>query len=169
MLAEGFLDDVELAVLCQPLDGEDFGPFGLNRQNRARLHRETVHMDDTGPALAGVAADMRAGEAQLFADVLNQQGARFDVGSDGFAVHRHGHGGHRWPPGYDLKQMRLESSPRRHWRQVFAFGGLSSTRGFGPARPWRRGDWPLLEMRTGSPPDQTAVGPSSVRATTRSR
>jgi hypothetical protein len=29
---------------------------------------------------------------------LHQQGARFDVASDGFAVHRHGYGRHDLPP-----------------------------------------------------------------------
>ena len=48
-----------------------------------------VHVDDAGAALRGVAADMGAGEPQVLAQVLHQQGARVDVGGDGFAVHRH--------------------------------------------------------------------------------
>ena len=40
-------------------------------------------MHDAGAALAGVAADMRAGEAQILAQELHQQRARIDVGGDG--------------------------------------------------------------------------------------
>ena len=36
-------------------------------------------MHDAGAALAGVAADMGAGEAELFAQELDQQGARLEV------------------------------------------------------------------------------------------
>ena len=49
-------------------------------------------MDDAGAALAGVAADMRAGEAEILAQELNQQRARLDVAGDRLAVHGHGHG-----------------------------------------------------------------------------
>ncbi len=38
-----------------------------------------VHMDDAGAALARVAADMGAGEAQILAQELHQKRARLDV------------------------------------------------------------------------------------------
>ena len=63
-------------------------------EHRAGLHRAAVQMHDAGAALAGVAADMRAGEAQVLAQELHQQRARIDVGGDGLAVHRHADGGH---------------------------------------------------------------------------
>ena len=53
-----------------------------------------VEMDDAGAALARVAADMGAGEAQGLAQELHEQRARLDVAGDGFAVHRHADGGH---------------------------------------------------------------------------
>ena len=53
-----------------------------------------VHMDDAGAALARVAADMGAGEAQSLAQELHQKRARLDVSGDGFPVHRHADGGH---------------------------------------------------------------------------
>jgi hypothetical protein len=37
---------------------------------------------------------MRAGEAQVLAQELHQQGARVDITGDGFTVHRQGDGGH---------------------------------------------------------------------------
>ena len=50
--------------------------------------------DDAGAALAGVAADMGAGEAEMLAQELHQQGAVLDRAGHRLAVHRHGHGGH---------------------------------------------------------------------------
>ena len=44
-------------------------------------------MDDAGAALAGVAADMRAGQAEVLAQILDQQRARIDVRRRGLAVH----------------------------------------------------------------------------------
>ena len=47
--------------------------------------------------MAGLAADMRAGEAELLAQEMDEQGARLDQRFDGLAVHLHcdlgfGHG-----------------------------------------------------------------------------
>ena len=57
------LNRVECAVRsCLPLDGGNLRPFGLKRQHGAGFHRLAVHMDNTGSALAGVAAHMGAGE-----------------------------------------------------------------------------------------------------------
>ena len=49
-------------------------------------------MHDAGAALRGVAADMGAGQAKVFAQKLHQQGSGIDIGGDGFAVHRHRNG-----------------------------------------------------------------------------
>ena len=55
-------------------------------------------MDDAGAALAGVAADMRAGQAELLAQQLHEQGAALDLGRHRLAVDRHGNLGHRASP-----------------------------------------------------------------------
>src|SRR6201986_831956 len=47
-------------------------------------------MDDAGAALRGVAADMGTGEAQVFAQKLDQQGTGVDIGANGVAVDDHG-------------------------------------------------------------------------------
>ena len=49
-------------------------------EHRAGLDRAAVEVHHAGAALAGVAADMRAGEPQVLAQELHQQGARIDVG-----------------------------------------------------------------------------------------
>jgi hypothetical protein len=56
-------------------------------------------MNDAGSALRGVAADMGAGEPQVLAEELHQQGALFDIAGHGFAVHGHGYLRHSVLPG----------------------------------------------------------------------
>ena len=56
------------------------------------LHGPAVDMHDAGAALAGVAADVRAGQAQVLAQELHEQRARLDVGCDRFAVDGHRYG-----------------------------------------------------------------------------
>ena len=48
-------------------------PCGLSGQHGAGFHRPAVDMDDAGAALAGVAADMGAGQVQIFAQEMDQQ------------------------------------------------------------------------------------------------
>jgi hypothetical protein len=45
-------------------------------------------MHDTGAALAGVAADMRAGQIQMLTQKMDKDGPVLDVGRDRLAVHR---------------------------------------------------------------------------------
>jgi hypothetical protein len=44
------------------------------------------HVNGAGAALRGVAAHVGAGELQVFADQLHEQGALVDAHVDGFAV-----------------------------------------------------------------------------------
>ena len=88
------------------------GPFGSARPSMvmtsapSSCQTKTVQaftalpfdVDHAGAALGGVAAHMGAGEPQVLAQVLHQQGARIDVTGDGFAVHRQCDGGHGFPP-----------------------------------------------------------------------
>ena len=88
-------------------------------------------MHDAGAALRGVAADMRAGEPQVLAQELHQQGARIDIAGDGFAVHRHGNGRHDIPP---------NSGPKSPLFAPLGPGGDSGSksRRFGPDALWNR-------------------------------
>src|SRR3546814_5300554 len=92
MLAERLLHRVQRVTLRQALDGRDVGTFRLDRQHGAALDGIAVVVDDAGAALAGVAAHMGAGEAKLFTQKLNEQGARLDLTLRRLAVHRHGNG-----------------------------------------------------------------------------
>ena len=59
-----------------------FAPLRLRGEHVARLHRAAVDVDGARAALAGVAADVRAGEPQVVAQELDEQRARVDVGVD---------------------------------------------------------------------------------------
>ena len=52
---------------------------GLDREDRAGLRAAAVDEDGAGAALARVAADVRAGEAQVLAQEVDEQQARVDV------------------------------------------------------------------------------------------
>src|SRR3546814_3542080 len=54
------------------------GAVGLHRQQRTGLGGVAVDVDDAGAALAGVAADMGPGQAQVLAQELNEQSAGLD-------------------------------------------------------------------------------------------
>ena len=55
------------------------GAVGLHREDRAGLRAAAVDEDGAGAALAGVAADVRAGQAQLLAQEVDEQHAGLDV------------------------------------------------------------------------------------------
>src|SRR5262249_49129110 len=94
ILAEGFLHRMELAVLCKALDRGDLGTRRLDGEHRAGLHRAPVHVDDARAALAGVAADMRAGESELVAQEIDEQRAVLGIDRYRLPVHLHGNGCH---------------------------------------------------------------------------
>jgi hypothetical protein len=83
---EGLLDRVALGPLRQAFDAGDPPTLGLQRQHGAALHRLAVEQHRAGAALAGVAADMRAGQAQLLAQYFDQQALRLDLQLHGPAV-----------------------------------------------------------------------------------
>ena len=87
LFPEPGLDRMQIAVLCQPLDGRDLRPAGLDREDRARLRAAAVDDHRAGAALAGVAADVRAGQAQLLAQEVHQQQPGFNVRLADLAVH----------------------------------------------------------------------------------
>ena len=89
-------DGVELRP-AEGLGGLDVGPPGLEGERRAGLHGDAVEVNDAGPALRRVAADMRAGQPQVLAQELDQERSGVDIGGDGFSVHRHRNGWHGIP------------------------------------------------------------------------
>jgi hypothetical protein len=69
--AEGGLHRVQLVALGDALDGRDVGAGGLSGQHGAGFDRPALDMDGEGAALAGVAADMRPGQIEIFAQQMD--------------------------------------------------------------------------------------------------
>jgi hypothetical protein len=86
--AEGFLHRVQRAGSGEALNGGHGGAVGLDREDIARLDRPAIQVDRAGAALRGVAADVGAGQAQLFAQELDQEGVGFYLRVNGLAVDR---------------------------------------------------------------------------------
>ena len=63
MLAKRLLHRMQRAVrIGDALDRGDLGTIGLADEHRAGLHRLAVQIDGAGAAMAGIAADMGAGQ-----------------------------------------------------------------------------------------------------------
>ena len=90
-LAERRLQRVQLGAVRggQALDRRDRGAVGLHGEHQARAHRLAVHQHGAGAADAVLAADVRAGEAELVAQEVAEQQARLDLGGVGRAVDGH--------------------------------------------------------------------------------
>ena len=68
-----------VVAVGEALDGHDLGAVGLDREHRAGLDRPAVDVDGAGAALAGVAADVRAGQVEVLAQRLDEEASRLDV------------------------------------------------------------------------------------------
>ena len=79
MVVEGLLERGQLAVGGEPLDRLDAGAVGLDREHHAALHEHAVDDDAAGAAVAGVAADVAAGQLEVVADEVDEQPARLDL------------------------------------------------------------------------------------------
>src|SRR5579884_564549 len=104
LLPEALLQGMKLAVLLQPLDGQQLAAIGLDCQQRAGLDVLAVQNDRAGATVRGVTADVRPGQPERLADEVDQQQPRLDLGSARLAVDgdRDGEaflwGDHRAPP-----------------------------------------------------------------------
>ena len=94
---EAVLQRVQLTVLRESFDRGDLGALGLHGEDRAGLGAAAVDEDRAGAALAGVAADVRAGQIQLLAQEVHEECARLDVRFAHLAVHVDRNLGHGVP------------------------------------------------------------------------
>ena len=60
-------------------DRRDRGAVGLDGEHRARLHGPAIDVDGARAALAGVAADVGAGQVEVLAEGLDEEASRLDV------------------------------------------------------------------------------------------
>ena len=75
MGVEGLLERRQLAALGEPLDRADARAVGLDGEEHAALHELAVEDDAAGAAVAGVAADVAAGEVEVVADEVDRAAA----------------------------------------------------------------------------------------------
>src|SRR5690349_19593495 len=92
MVGERLLQRRQLVALAEALDGLDRRPVGLDGEHHAALHERAVHDHRARAAVAGVAADMAPGEAQIVAQKMDQQAPRVDVALVPDTVDLDGHG-----------------------------------------------------------------------------
>ena len=78
VLDEGGLHRVQLVRRAQAFDGGDAVAVVHHRQRQARVDPATVDDDRAGAALAVVAALLGAGQVQVFAQRIEQRGARVE-------------------------------------------------------------------------------------------
>src|SRR5262245_1003530 len=89
---KALLQDMQRAVgIGHALDRRDLGTLGLNGEHRAALYRLAVEIDRTGAAMGGVAADVRASQIEMFAEVVDEQRARLNEAVDLMAIHAQPH------------------------------------------------------------------------------
>ena len=94
VLVKRLLHRMQRFCASDSFDGRDLGPFGGNGQHRAGFYGFAIYMNDTGAALACVAADMSTCQCHGFADEADEQRVVRHVGTDSFPVQREIHVGH---------------------------------------------------------------------------
>src|SRR5438477_6854587 len=85
-ITERLLDRMQRVARGEALDSHDLCPARLHCKHGARLDRTAVKMDGAAAALAGVAANMRSGEAELITQEVGQKRAVFDFAGARLAV-----------------------------------------------------------------------------------
>ena len=74
---KALLQRMQVALLGQAFDGLDLGPFGFGGKDDAAIDRQAVHQHGAGAAIAVVAAFFGPGQAQVFAQDLEEALPRF--------------------------------------------------------------------------------------------
>ena len=87
LLPEAFLQWVQLIALGQAFDRHDFGAVRLDREDRAGFGASAVDEHRAGAALTRIAADVRAGEVEVFAQEVDEEHAWLHVPFADLAVH----------------------------------------------------------------------------------
>ncbi len=79
VVAEGLLERRQLVALREPLDGLDARAVDLDGEQHAALHEPAVEDDAARAAVAGVAADVAAGQVEVVAEEVDEEAPRVDV------------------------------------------------------------------------------------------
>ncbi len=87
VVVKGFLDIGNGLARRQSFDGLDTLAMRLHSVHQAGMNGLAVQQHEARAAHAHLAAEMRAGQFQLFAQEIRQRHARLDVTRHGLAVH----------------------------------------------------------------------------------
>jgi len=84
---KAFLNGMEITILGEPLYGDYFAAIDLGGQHGAGFGGLSVDQDVAGTAAAGVAADVGAGQLQVLAQEVDEQGPGLHFGFPGLTVY----------------------------------------------------------------------------------
>jgi hypothetical protein len=103
VLDESGLERVQLIAFGESLDGGDLGAFMHHGKRQAGIHPSAVDQHSARPAGALVAALLRAGEVEPFAQHVKQRLSRVVIKRMGPTIDRHMNADHR------MKNLRCVS------------------------------------------------------------
>src|SRR5438270_4648536 len=122
-LGEGVLERMQRPAPCHSLDGFHAVPRAREAEHQTGKHGLAVHEHGAGAALAQLAAMLRAGETQVFAQHFEQGLVGRERDLDGLAVQLEGDlhfgVGHWWKPNLDNAWLGRELSgpkARERWK-----------------------------------------------------
>jgi hypothetical protein len=79
LFMEAFLQGMELAILFKTLDGGDLTATGLDCEHGTGLGSLAIDNNCACSATCGIAANVRAGQAQIVTKPVDEQRTGFDV------------------------------------------------------------------------------------------
>src|SRR4051812_1730379 len=130
MLMEGALHRMQHTILGQAFDGGDLRSFHLGGEEGAAFDGHAIDMHHASAALAGVAADMSAGQAKLLAQEIDQKGAVLGLSLHRLAVHSECNHPHRTTISIKARIITTAAKPVI---QITGLGASGRLRGLGPA------------------------------------
>jgi hypothetical protein len=105
IFVKGLLHRMQPVIMGNSLDRGDARPFGGGGQHGAGFYGFAIHMDHTGTALAGIAADMRPRHAHRFPDEIDEKRIVRHVCADLLPVQAEAHGCHFIPPHFTARSL----------------------------------------------------------------
>src|SRR5690606_13870908 len=140
LLVEGPLHGVPVPVARQALDRHDLAAVGLDGEHRAALDALAVHEDRAGAAVAGVAADRRAGLPEVIPEEMDEEQPGLHLLLVRDAVNGHGYSGHRVLPNAAVISVTVRSgavwsTPQLHRSQNSRVFRAAAGADLGPRTP----------------------------------
>lgn len=91
LLPETLLDRMIHAIVREALNGLDRCALYLHREECACFRSPAIDIDDARAALAGIASDMRAGQPEMVAQIVDEERARLNFRRSLHSIDGHRH------------------------------------------------------------------------------